>query len=93
MAYLGRNGLSPTRIIFQEKGSFPGSEAVPCQDHASRFGTAQRLRRLSFHSWRHWFNSQLIEARVPPEKIRMLTGHSGSQVTLLYHHTQVDAQA
>jgi integrase len=55
---------------------------------------AERRRRcLSFHSWRHWLNSQLIEAHVPAEKIRMLTGHSSSEMTLLYYHAQVDAMA
>jgi integrase len=53
----------------------------------------RRRRHLSFHSWRHWLNSQLIEAHVPPEKIRMLTGHSSSEMTLLYYHAQVDAMA
>ncbi len=53
----------------------------------------RRRRHLSFHSWRHWLNSQLIEAHVPPEKIRMVTGHSSSEMTLLYYHTQVDAMA
>ncbi len=55
--------------------------------------TERRRRRLSFHSWRHWLNSQLIDAHVPPEKIRMLTGHSSSEMTLLYYHAQVDAMA
>ena len=53
----------------------------------------RRRRRLSFHSWRHWLNSQLVEAHVPSEKIRMLTGHSSSEMTLLYYHAQVDAMA
>jgi integrase len=53
----------------------------------------RRRRHLSFHSWRHWLNSQLVEAHVPPEKIRMLTGHSSSEMTLLYYHTQVEAMA
>jgi integrase len=51
----------------------------------------RRRRSLSFHSWRHWLNSRLIETHVPPEKIRMLTGHSSSDMTLLYYHAQVDA--
>ena len=50
-------------------------------------------RRLSFHSWRHWLNSQLVEAHVPAEKIRMVTGHSSSDMTLLYYHARVDAMA
>jgi len=53
----------------------------------------RRRRHLSFHSWRHWLNSQLVEAHVPPEKIRMLTGHSSSEMTLLYYHTQLEAMA
>jgi integrase len=55
--------------------------------------SARKQRHLSFHSWRHWLNSQLIEAHVPPEKIRMVTGHSSSEMTLLYYHTQLDAMA
>ena len=30
---------------------------------------------------------------MPPEKIRTLTGHSSSEMTVLYYHPQVDAMA
>lgn len=35
----------------------------------------RRERNITFHSWRHWFNSLLINARVPIHKIQSLTGH------------------
>ncbi len=50
--------------------------------------TERRRRNLSFHSWRHWLNSQLIEAHVAPEKIRAVTGHSSSEMTMHYYHAQ-----
>ena len=57
-------------------------------------GEAERRRRnLSFHSWRHWLNSQLIEAHVAPEKIRAVTGHSSSEMTMLYYHAQTSEMA
>ena len=53
----------------------------------------RRRRNLSFHSWRHWLNSQLIEAHVAPEKIRAVTGHSSSEMTMLYYHAQTSEMA
>ena len=55
--------------------------------------TERRRRNLSFHSWRHWLNSQLIEAHVAPEKIRAVTGHSSSTMTMLYYHAQASEMA
>jgi integrase len=43
-------------------------------------------RRLSFHSWRHFFNSLLINSRVPVQKVQTLTGHSTDRMTEKYFH-------
>lgn len=32
-------------------------------------------RNITFHSWRHWLNSQLISSGVPLADIQQLTGH------------------
>jgi hypothetical protein len=53
----------------------------------------RRRRNLSFHGFRHGLNTALLEAHVPPEKVRTVTGHSSIDMTLLYHHAQVDAMA
>lgn len=43
-------------------------------------------RRISFHSWRHFFNSLLINARVPLLKVQTLTGHSTQRMSENYFH-------
>jgi integrase len=43
-------------------------------------------RGLTFHSWRHFFNSLLINARIPLIKVQKLTGHSTDQMSETYFH-------
>lgn len=51
----------------------------------------ERVRRnLTFHSWRHLFNSILVNARIPAEKIRTITGHLTPEMTAHYFKLSVD---
>ncbi|OHD70616.1 MAG: hypothetical protein A2W19_03530 [Spirochaetes bacterium RBG_16_49_21] len=43
-------------------------------------------RNITFHSWRHWFNSLLINAKIPLQKIQSLTGHLTAEMTQHYYH-------
>jgi integrase len=45
-------------------------------------------RNLTFHSWRHLFNTMLLESGLAPETIRLLTGHSAG-MTARYSHAQL----
>ena len=48
---------------------------------------AERKRRnISFHSHRHFFNSLLVESRIPLQKIQQLTGHLNKEMTQRYFH-------
>jgi integrase len=47
----------------------------------------RRERRICFHSWRHFYNSLLINSRVPVIKVQKLTGHSTQRMTENYFHT------
>jgi integrase len=49
----------------------------------------RRLRNLSFHSWRHFYNS-LLRGRVPDAKLQRLTGHRTQAMTERYSHFSVD---
>jgi integrase len=44
-------------------------------------------RRITFHSHRHFFNSLLVESRIPLQKIQRLTGHLSPAMTARYYHT------
>lgn len=46
----------------------------------------RRERNITFHSWRHWFNSLLVNAKIPLHKIQSMTGHLTSEMTQLYYH-------
>jgi integrase len=48
----------------------------------------RKARNISFHSYRHWFNTQLLESGLAPETVRLLTGHSVG-MTARYSHIQL----
>ncbi len=47
----------------------------------------RKSRNISFHSHRHFFNSLLVESRIPLQKIQKLTGHLSPEMTQRYYHT------
>lgn len=44
-------------------------------------------RYITFHSWRHWFNSLLVNAKIPLQKVQSLTGHLTAEMTQHYYHS------
>jgi integrase len=48
----------------------------------------RQARNISFHSFRHTFNTMLLEAGVHPETLRLITGHS-AKMTAHYAHLQL----
>ena len=49
----------------------------------------RRDRNITFHSWRHFFNS-LMRTRIPDSKIQKVTGHRTLAMTDHYTHFQLD---
>jgi integrase len=47
----------------------------------------RRERNITFHSWRHWFNSLLVNAKIPLQKVQSLTGHLTAEMTQHYYHS------
>jgi integrase len=43
----------------------------------------RRRRRLSFHTWRHWYNS-MMRGKVEDHVLRQLVGHTGEAMTERY---------
>ncbi len=46
----------------------------------------RQARRIDFHSWRHWFNSVLINRKIPLHKVQAITGHLTDEMTAAYYH-------
>ncbi len=44
---------------------------------------------ITFHSWRHTFNS-LMRGNIPDSKLRRLTGHRSEEMTEHYTHFSVE---
>jgi integrase len=47
-------------------------------------------RNITFHSWRHFLNSQLLSNGVNETKTRKITGHSTAEMTKRYAHFLVN---
>lgn len=51
----------------------------------------ERIRRkLVFHSWRHGFNTLLVNARIQQQIIQSVTGHLSDAMTQRYYHASTD---
>jgi len=48
----------------------------------------RQKRNITFHSWRHFFNSTM-RSRVPDSKLKLLTGHRSQEMTERYTHFNV----
>jgi integrase len=50
----------------------------------------RRERNVSFHGWRHWFNTTMRARGVPDVKIRAVTGHKTAEMTERYSHLAIE---
>ena len=50
----------------------------------------RKERNITFHSWRHFLNSQLLSHGVNGEKTRKITGHATASMTEHYSHFLVE---
>lgn len=48
--------------------------------------TERKTRNITFHSWRHFLNSQLISRGINEMKARRITGHATAAMTEHYSH-------
>jgi integrase len=51
--------------------------------------TERKLRNLTFHSWRHFYNT-MLRGRIPDSKLQKLTGHRTQAMTERYSHFTMD---
>jgi len=91
--YISENKV--TGYIFSVNGKNPIDHKVVYKHFwyaLSKIGInkeSRKNRNISFHSYRHTFNTLLLEAGVHPETIRLITGHSAN-MTARYSHIQLN---
>lgn len=52
--------------------------------------TARKARALCLHSWRHTFNSLLVNRRVPQQMVQDVVGHLSPSMTARYYHVSTE---
>jgi len=80
----GAHGLSKTFARIMDKAGIKADAARP------RNGSGRAVSRLSFHSFRHGFNSMMANRGVAQEVRQKLTGHASPEVNKLYTHHEVE---
>jgi integrase len=46
-------------------------------------------RNITFHSWRHFFNTWCRASNIPDSKIQSVTGHRTIKMTVHYSHMDI----
>ena len=49
-----------------------------------------KKRKVGFHSWRHFLNTQLLSHGISGEKTREIIGHATEEMTQRYKHFELD---
>lgn len=80
LVFFGRRRESPIDHKLIERALYAAFAQIGIDEQQ------RRERGLCFHSWRHFFNSLLINGRVPVPKVQTLTGHSSNRMTEAYFH-------
>jgi integrase len=87
------NNRKPSDFIFSHGNKPIDHKTVYKQFYYAldKIGINSQIRKninLTFHSYRHLFNTMLLEAGIAPETVRLYTGHS-SGMTARYSHVQL----
>ena len=88
------NKNNPMGIIFNDKTDFPVDHKALLRAFykaLAKIGIDEATRKqkvLTFHSWRHTFNSLMVDG-IGRDKTRNLTGHSSDRMTENYNHPEL----
>jgi len=80
----GAHGLSKTFAGIMEKAGIAAGAARP------REGVGRAVSKLSFHSFRHGFNSAMANQGVAQEIRQLLTGHATAEMNKNYTHHELE---
>jgi integrase len=80
----GAHGLSKTFAGIMERAGIKANVARP------RTGVGRAASKLSFHSFRHGFNSAMANAGIAQEIRQLLTGHASAEMNKTYTHVELN---
>ena len=82
-------GRADDELIFSSDGKVPFDDkrfSCPLKETMGKLGIDFYGRNLSFHSFRHFFNTQIVAAGVSGEIVRNIVGHESIEMTDRYLH-------
>ena len=85
--------MPPCGLVFSLNGVKPVGDKVISKrlyERLEDIGLDYRELNLSFHSFRHYFNTRLIAAGIQGEKVRAILGHESEQMTEHYMHLSAE---
>ncbi len=91
-AHLNKN--TPMGIVFNCKTNAPVDHKAPRKafykalDKIGVDEEARKAENIAFHSWRHMFNSLMVDG-IGRDKTRTLTGHKSDRMTEKYNHPEL----
>lgn len=80
----GAHGLSESFVRIMERAGIKAGEARP------REGEGRAISKLSFHSFRHGFNSAMANKGIAQEIRQLLTGHASAEMNANYTHHELE---
>ena len=86
-----RSFLHQGDLIFTLDGEHPidaTSVRYALRKRMDECGIDWQAEKLSFHSFRHFANSHLLDAGLQGESVRAVIGHSSARMTQRYNHLQ-----
>ena len=84
-------GRKRTELIFSADGITPYDDKMltePLKDVMERIGIDYEKRNLTFHSFRHFFNTQVVASGLSGEIVRNVVGHESEEMTDHYLHLE-----
>ena len=81
--------LPPSGLVFSYDGERPFHDTVisfRLYERMEELGIDRKAENLSFHSFRHFFNTRLVAAGIAGEKARAVIGHESAEMTEHYLH-------
>lgn len=87
------NGRGPDDYLFSLSGDIPLNDKYinnRMQAKMTELGIDYKKENLSFHSFRHFFNTRLVASGIESEIVRACVGHESIEMTENYLHLKAD---
>ena len=83
------SGMGDDELVFSRDGKTPYEDrrfSLPLRKAMAKAGIDYKGRNITFHSFRHFFNTQVVAAGISGDIVRNIVGHESVEMTDRYLH-------